>query len=327
MKKGTIIALIVAAALIVTGGMILVLGLSFAGDSTQESQLVRKEIIIKESFDRIQIDTADCDVKFAMFSGRDDCMVDIRAYERVNHTATVEDGTLKIKMTDERNWTNHIDIHNLFGRAENKVITVYLPGCEYGSLRVTTETGDITVPDEFTFADAELFSDTGDIRFAAAVTDRITSGTDTGDIYVAGSTPTMLNVSSNTGDVEVTNIDCGDCTVKTNTGEIDLKNVYCQSLTCTSDTGDMEMDFLIAWKFIKVISNTGDVELMECDAPSITVQTNTGDISGVLLSPKEFFAETDTGRERIADHSGTTTGTCHITSDTGDITFGYTKIH
>ena len=112
MKKRTIIALIVAAALIVTGGMILVLGLSFAGDGTQKSELNRQEITIQERFDTIAVDTADCDVKFAMFSGRDDCMVELYSYENVEHTAVVEDGTLKIKMIDKRNWTDHIS----FGR-------------------------------------------------------------------------------------------------------------------------------------------------------------------------------------------------------------------
>ena len=37
MKKGTIIALIVAFLLILTGGMILVMGLSYVGDSALES--------------------------------------------------------------------------------------------------------------------------------------------------------------------------------------------------------------------------------------------------------------------------------------------------
>ena len=75
MKKRTMIALIVAASLIITGGIILVLGLSFAGNNTQKSELIRKDITIQERFDTIAVDTADCDVKFAMFSGRDDCMV------------------------------------------------------------------------------------------------------------------------------------------------------------------------------------------------------------------------------------------------------------
>ena len=321
MKKGMIIALIVAVALIITGGIILVLGLSFAGNNTQKSELIRKDITIQERFDTIAVDTADCDVKFAMFSGRDDCMVELYSFKNVEHTAVVEDGTLKIKMIDKRNWTDHIS----FGRTESMEMTVYLPEKAYGLLRVTTNTGDIAVPDTLTFASVELFSDTGAIGCVAAVTDRITAGTDTGDILVMGSAPTTLNIRSNTGDVELTNMDCGDCMVKTDTGEIGIENLYGQSLDCTSDTGEVEMELVIAMEYLKVISDTGDVELTECDAPSITVQTNTGDISGVLLSPKEFFAKTNTGKERIADHSGAVTGQCYITSDTGDITFGYTK--
>ena len=102
MKRRTIIALIVAIVLIITGGMILVLGLSFAGDSTQKSELIRQEITIQERFDNIAIDTEDCDVKFAMFSGRDDCMVEVHSYKNVKHTAAVENGMLKIKMIVKR---------------------------------------------------------------------------------------------------------------------------------------------------------------------------------------------------------------------------------
>lgn len=323
MKKGTIIALIVAIALIVTGGMILMLGLSFAGDTRQEENgVIGQEVIVKQSFDHITVDTDTCDVSFAMFSGREDCMVKLQTHARIKHTVAVEDGTLRIQMLDERRWTDHI---NVFGSTENMQITVYLPAAEYGALRVTTDTGDIIVPGEFTFTDAELFSDTGEIRLEAVVTDRITANTDTGDIHVLGSSPAALNVSSNTGDLELTNMDCGYCTVKTDTGEIDLKNFTCQSLDCTSDTGETELEQVTAMEYLKIISNTGDVELMECDGETITVQTNTGDISGVLLSPKEFFAQTDTGTERIADHSAAVTGQCYITSHTGDITFGYTK--
>lgn len=323
MKKRTIIAVIVAIVLIITGGMILVLGLSFAGDGSQESKLTQREVVVKQSFNSIVIDTADCNVRFAMLSGRDDCMIDLREYQRTQHSVKVENGTLKIEMVDDRKWTDHIGV---FGTNwESMEMTVYLPEKAYGLLRVTTNTGDIAVPDTLTFASVELFSDTGAIGCVAAVTDRITAGTYTGDILVMGSAPTTLNIRSNTGDVELTNMDCGDCMVKTDTGEIGIENLYGQSLDCTSDTGEVEMELVIAMEYLKVISDTGDVELTECDAPSITVQTNTGDISGVLLSPKEFFAKTNTGKERIADHSGAVTGQCYITSDTGDITFGYTK--
>ena len=53
MKKSTIIALIVAFVLIFAGTVMLILGLSFAGDSTQETLLITREVDITGHFDSI----------------------------------------------------------------------------------------------------------------------------------------------------------------------------------------------------------------------------------------------------------------------------------
>lgn len=315
MKRRTIIALIAAALLIIAGGMILVLGLSFDGGPAEQEE---KTYIVKEAFESIRVETGICNVVLEKTDG--EFRVVVPETERISYAVIVSDGVLKISAVDLHHWYDFVGVN--LGEMTMKV---YLPESQYDILRIDTDSGDIALPNTLSFATAELFSDTGEIRIAAAATERITTGTATGDIHVIGSSPATLNVATNTGDVELNDLNCVSCVVKTITGEIDLKHITCQSLECTSDTGDMEMERSIAQDYIKAISDTGDVELMECDAQTITVQTETGDISGMLLSPKEFFARTDTGRERIADHSGTITGTCHITSDTGDITFGYTK--
>ena len=202
MKKRTIIALIVAGVLIIAGGMLTILGLSFAGDSTQKSELIRQEITIQENFENIAIDTADCDVKFAMFSGRDDCMVQIRTQENVSHSAVVEDGTLKIKMIDERNWTDHISI----GWTESMEMTVYLPAAEYESLQIRTTTGDIVLAQEPVFLEVLLRTNTGDISCTGVSGDALDCMTSTGDISVQNSVPNVLKLQSNTGDFEVSTV-------------------------------------------------------------------------------------------------------------------------
>lgn len=320
MKKGTIIALIVAIALIITGGMILVLGLSFAGDSTQESRLVRKEIIVKESFDRIQIDTADCDVKFAVFSDRDDCMIDIRAYERVNHTATVEDGTLKIKMDDERNWTDNISIFNVYGKTESMEMTVYLPAAEYESLQVRTDTGDITLTQEPAFWEVMLRSDTGDISCVMGVgVDTLDCRTSTGDISVQNSVPNMMKLQTNTGDLKVSVVAGNEIHMTTNTGEVDVLNVNAKIFTCTTDTGEVEMEQVLAEDYLQIFTDTGDVEIEGSDAGTVNIETDTGDVSGSFLTPKWFSAHSDTGNVTVPHTRDG--GECRIESNTGDIHF------
>ena len=316
MKKRTMIALIVAAALIVTGGMILVLGLSFAGDGTQKSELTRKEITVKESFENIKINTADCDVKFAMFSGRDDCMVEIRSYQNVKHTATVEDGTLKIKMLDDRKWNDYISI---FGQSESMEMTVYLPAAEYASLDIRTDTGDIMLKQEPSFREMLLRSDTGDISCVGVSGDVLDCMTTTGDISVQNTVANVLKLQSNTGDFSLSVVTGNEMHMKTNTGEVEAENVNVQMVTCNTDTGDVELEKVLAEDYLQVVTNTGSVDVDNSDAGTVSIETNTGDVTGHFLTPKWYQAHSNTGDVQVPHtREG---GECRIQTDNGDIHF------
>lgn len=319
MKKGTIIAIVVACILILIGGLILVLGLSFAGSGTRESELIRQEITIQESFENISIDTQDCDVRFAMFSGRDDCMVEIRAYEKTKHSAVVEDGTLKIKMIDGRNWTDFIGVFHLFGGTETMGITVYLPAAEYESLQVRTETGDITLTQEPVFREALLRSDTGEISCVGVSGDVLDCMTSTGDISVQNSAPTLTKLQSNTGNIKISAVASDEIHMTTNTGDVDAENATAPLFTCSSDTGEVELEKVTAEDYLQAFTTTGDVEIDGCDGGKVNIKTETGDVSGHFLTPKWFSAHSDTGNVRVPNTPAG--GECCIQSETGDIHF------
>ena len=315
MKRRTIIALIVAASLIITGGIVLIMGLSFAGSGRQGNGLTSQEITIQESFDKIDIHTADCDVKFAMFSGRDDCMVQIRTQENVSHSAVVEDGTLKIKMIDERNWTDHISI----GWTESMEMTVYLPAAEYESLQVRTATGDITLAQEPVFLQMMLRTSTGDISCAGAGGDVLDCMTSTGDISVRNSAPNVLKLQSNTGDFAVSAVAGDEIHMQTNTGEVDAENVNALMFTCKTETGDVELEQVLAEDCLQIRTETGDVGVENCDAGRVDIETETGDVSGHFRTPKWFSAVSDTGNVTVPNTPDG--GECRIQTDTGDIHF------
>ena len=315
MKKRTMIALIVAAALIITGGIILVLGLSFAGDSNGESKLVRQEITIQEGFDNIAIDTEDCDVKFAMFSGRDDCMVEVRTYQNVKHTAVVEDGTLKIKMIDKRNWTDHINI----GWTESMEMTVYLPAAEYESLQVRTSTGDISILEEPSFKEMLLRTSSGDISCAGVCGDVLDCMTTTGDISVQNSVADVLKLQSNTGDFAVSVVTGNEIHMRTNAGEVNAENVNVLMFTCQTETGDLELEQVLTDDYLQIRTDTGDVGIENCDAGRVDIETETGDVTGNFLTPKWFSAFSDTGDVTVPNTPEG--GECSIQTDSGDIHF------
>ena len=315
MKKRTLIALIVAVCLIFVGGLLLTLGLSYAGNDPRESTLTQQEILLSEPFDSVVIDTEDCDVKFVPYNGDVNAQVALLEQENVNHSVTVEDGVLKIKMIDKRNWTGHISI----GRMESMEMTVYLPAKEYASAQVRTATGDITLTQEPIFLEALLRTSTGDISCVGVSGDVLDCITSTGDISVQNSALDRVKLQSNTGDFAVSIVAGDEIHIKTNTGEVDAENVNVQMFTCQTDTGDVELEQILAEDYLQVFTDTGRVEVNNSDAGSVNIETDTGDVSGNFLTPKWFQAYSNTGDVQVPHtREG---GECRIQTDSGDIRF------
>lgn len=316
MKKRTIIALIVAAALFLIGIMFLSLGFSFVGEWEDVRIQAEKTYVVAESFTSVQVDTTVCDV--TVVKTDEEFRVVCPDSNKFSYAVTVEENTLLIRQVDLRRWYDFIGIQ--LGKT---TITVYLPDSYYDLIRIDTDTGDIYVPEDFSFGAAEIFTDTGDVRFSASVSERLNASASTGNLTICAGTPEMVQVSTSTGNVTLQDMACVDCFVKTTTGDLFISSLTCQTLDCQSDTGDKQLQNVVVEEYIKAISTTGDVELTGCDALTITIETDTGDITGTLLSPKEFFMQTDTGETHIPDHSGTVNGKCYVNSTTGDITFTY----
>lgn len=299
MKKGGIIAVILAVVLIVAGGILLVLGLSYAGSSTPESTLTQQDILISESFDNIVIDTADCDVEFVMLSGRADTQITLLEQPGVAHSVTVGEGTLRIEMMDTRKWTDHIGIFNVFGKTERMKMTVCLPAAEYASLQVRTDTGDITLTQEPAFREVMLRSDTGDISCVMGVgVDTLDCMTSTGDISVQNSAPNRMKLQSDTGDLKVSVVAGDEIHLKTDTGEVDARNVNALMFICSADTGEVELENVHAQDYLQAFTGTGDIDIENCDAKEVNIESSTGDIT-VPAGWKTQRIETDTGSVRF----------------------------
>ena len=318
MKKRTIIALIVAIVLILSGGVLLVFGLSFAGGTNYvEAGRASQEAILTDSFDSVVINTRDCDVKFVPYNGDVDAQVTVTGMsESVSHSIVVEDGTLRIDMIDERKWTAHVGI----GRTETMEMTVYLPAAEYESLQVRTASGDITLGQQPVFLETQLRTNTGDISCVTGVAgDLLDCITSTGDITVQNSAPNVMKLQSDTGDFKVSVVAGDEVHLKTDTGEVEVQNVNVQMFTCQTDTGDVELEKVLAEDYLQVFTDTGRVEVDNSDAGTVNIETNTGDVSGRFLTPKWFSAHSDTGDVQVPHTRDG--GECRIESNTGDIKF------
>lgn len=311
MKK-SVIALIAAAVLIVSGGLLLFLGLQKA-DFNFTSKPVQKVYTASGSFQNIQIDTGICDVRFFKTDG--DLTVHCPKSERLEYIVLVEDGTLRISAMDMRQWYDFIGIG--FGEM---VITVYLPEDTYESLSIQTDTGDVEIPQDFSFDTAEVRTSTGDIAFAAAVAKSLITANSTGDTEIYGVCPTYLECSSSTGDMALKDIRVsGDIHIQRSTGELTAVDVTCQNLTSQSNTGNVDFTDVLVAEALQITTTTGEVAVLNCDAATVNINTDTGDVTGNFLSPKFFIAKTDTGDIHVP--STRDGGECRITTSTGDIEF------
>lgn len=295
MKKRTLIALIVAICLIFVGGLLLTMGLSYAGNHPQQSTLAQQEVLISEPFDSVVIDTEDCDVKFMPYNGDVNAKVVVMEQEAVTHRVLVEDGTLKIKMDDQRKWTDHIGIYNVFGQSENMEMTVYLPNVQYTSVRVTTATGDMKIPGVLAAEEVLLRSDTGDVWLEGGPVEMLDCMTSTGDITVRGGEGMVMKLRTGTGDLDISGLTGEELHLASDTGDTDVENAAVKIFSFNGDTGDVELENVQAEEYLQVFTSTGDIDVENSNAAEVNIETSTGDIT-VPATWQSQRIETDTGK-------------------------------
>ena len=315
MGKNMKIWLIIAASLvilgsIVFGGVMSMQKWDFKKLSTTKYETNRYDIQEDYKDIRITADTSDI-----TFTPSENSKTAIICYEQTDmkHSVSVKDGVLTISVNDTRKWYSYLSIH-----FSTPKITVCLPSDQYGSLFVKEDTGDITLPKDFSFENVDISTSTGNVTSSACARDNIIIETSTGSIRAENVTAKTLTLSASTGKITVSNADVeGEVATKVSTGKVKLTDVACKNLTATGNTGGILLDNVVAAEKFTIERTTGDVAFNACDAAEITVRTDTGDVSGTLLTEKVFITQSDTGSVKVPNT--VTGGKCQITTDTGDI--------
>ena len=315
MKKATMIWLIVAAALIVAGASVFVTAMSLIRwdfNMLSTVKYVTNEHIVDKEFTDIYIYTDVSKITF-LPSSEDEVRVVSKEAENMQHTVAVNDGTLEIKLSDTRKWYDHITLFQL----EIPVITVYIPAGKYGSLKILTSTGDISVQNQFEFASADIKGSTADVTYCAKTEGDIIIHCSTGDIKLKDISASNIDLKASTGKIELANVNTGDINIEVTTGKTVVTGVKCNNLTSTGDTGKIHLTDVVANGKFSIKRDTGDVTIEACDAAEVYIKTSTGDVKGTFLTNKVISAETSTGR---LDYPKLTEGgKCEIKTSTGDI--------
>ena len=232
--------------------------------------------------------------------------------EGMQHVVAVSDGTLSIQAVDTQRWHEKIGVGG-----EKTSVTVYLPKKEYDDLTLKTSTGDVTVPAAFRFRSVLMTGSTADIDFRAFTEGSVSIRTSTGDISLDGLKADSLDLTASTGHIRVSaSVIAGSVKVQTSTGEVGFTDLNCADARVKTTTGEVDLTRVLASASLRIETDTGDVSFDRSDAPEIRVETDTGDVTGTLLTPKNFEADTDTGRVKLPRSEPG--GRCELKSDTGD---------
>lgn len=319
MNKKTILLLIVATALVLVGGILFCITMTDLDWDFTKLSTVRyetNEYAITLPFDHIIIETDTADIQLVSAE-----TALVSCYEQINgkHFVSVKDGTLYIKIHDDMQWYERIGVN-----FDKPKITVCIPKGLYDTIRIKGSTGFVTIPGDFQFVSMDISQSTGFVKCQASVSGNINISTSTGAIHLENMHANTIGLSVTTGKITLRNVSCEtNLNLRLTTGDATLTNVSCQNLQTIGDTGDLSLHGVIASGNFFIERTTGDVTFDRCDAAQMTIVTDTGDVSGTLLSPKIFLCETDSGRVELP--KTTTGGTCHICTDTGDISLNIVK--
>lgn len=315
MSKAMKIWLIIAASLVLTGCMIfggLMAVINFDFMNLDTSKYETNEHQISDEFKNILIRSNTANIKIV---ASEDESCSVVCYEQTNlkHSVVVNNGTLEIKVVDERKWYEHIGIN-----FSTPTVTVYIPEGEYGDLDISVSTGDVDIPKKFGFENIDVTATTGRVRCKATAKQDVNITATTGNIYASGVSAASLRFTATTGKIALNGINAEEeLSVSVSTGKAIVEGVNCKNFRSDGDTGKLYLGYLKAEEKITVKRSTGDVSFEACDAAEISVRTDTGDVEGTLLSDKVFIVRTDTGDIEVP--KTTSGGRCEITTDTGDI--------
>jgi DUF4097 and DUF4098 domain-containing protein YvlB len=257
-------------------------------------EFVKNTYELTSDFKQIKIATHKTDI---IFKPSTDGNASVVCYERSNaeHTVISHNDTLSIEQTDKRSW--YQKLFDISLKAPS--VTIYLPNSEYTSLLIETDTGNIDIPNDFTFTETiNIKGSTGNVKCNASAVETVKIDISTGELVIE-------NASAKKYELEIS------------TGYTNLYRVECESLVSVGSTGDITTDNITATGNIKIERDTGDITVKNMTAKQCELIVTTGRVAISNLTCESLTSIGDTG-------SMTATGieaaeNISITRSTGDV--------
>ena len=310
MKKLALILVpcIIGSLVLTAGGVILGIGIG-AAVRNGDGHLEEKTFVLEDNFENFAIDL---DTSKLEFKVGEEKKVVVKEAKNINHEVSVGDNSLKIKETDNRKWYEHMFTFNL-----KQSITVYLTATDFDEINIKTDTGEIVIPENFSFNKMDIKLSTGDLYSKASVSGATTIESSTGDLNLMGMHTNSLKMKASTGHMVLKDVEVAESiNLEASTGDMYLENVHAKNIETKTSTGKVKYVNSVFTENLKSVASTGDITFTDSDAATIDVDTDTGDVKGTLLTGKTFQVSTHTGKINVPATSG---GLCKISTDTGDI--------
>ncbi len=340
MKKSVKITCLVAVFCIVLG-LIIVLGTSlkigFDYNQLNTGTLETKTYTVEQPFQNIEIQSRWSNVYFAVAQDAQ-CEVVCTETERKTCAVSVENGTLTVSQKDTRRWYEYFGIFWGPSDVSEMKITVYLPQQSYQSLRVQSQSGDISVGTEFAFQTADVKTTSGNIKLSSSVKEKLAATSNSGNITVENANADTLWAESTSGNLTLNAIQVqGSMDLKSNSGNLKLGNVTAQNFMAKTTSGNMTLSTVQAKDKLNLEANSGivrlenvfaqefvcattsgDVWLRDSDAHMLTITSNSGCVKGSLCTAKRFEISTNSGDVDVP-YSDSGADLCTVTTTSGDV--------
>ena len=198
-------------------------------------------------------------------------------HKREKHAITVENSTLTVNIVNEKKWFDYVAN---FGTPSLKI---YIPEGEYKSLFIDESTGDISIPEDYSFESVDITLSTGNISYYASASE-------------------TLKIHLSTGDITLGKLTAGVIDLKVSTGKTTIEDVTCESLKSIGDTGDAYLYKISATDNVYIERSTGNVEVKTSEAEKISIKTSSGDVNICYADfSGEIKLETSSGKSNLAD--------------------------
>lgn len=267
---------------------------------------------IGEPFSQISIKASDAKVVLLPSEGKD-CRVQCTFWKKEPYTVEVIDGTLTIQKAK-----SPILRLRWFAFGEPSIL-LYLPNSHYEQLSIETGSGNMDLPQDFSFSNAQLKSSSGNICLESGVENKLSAETSSGYLLVNGVSCKEMTLRSSSGNGEVYSGGADRLQIKSSSGEISLSYLTCGELGAEASSGDISLTDVQLSGDLKVNTTSGMISLKDSDAGSLELHSSSGDIQGSLLSDKIFITKSSSGSIQVPETSSG--GVCKVETSSGDIRF------